>query len=262
MQMCWRLAKVIFTTLLYRLSMHASSFMPAVVLQALRKCGINRMTDWQTDTGISGNKPLAVRKKVSEWSQWRGRAVRVPGPPSGVLAVLTVHYDCHSVKIETELLICSIACHSLHEKWLCIFMLTKPASVESPDSFAVPLFPISPLLLLLFFVFPDLSVLSTLSLGQIRLSCIPDIPAAYVRNSIWLLWARIVSSTPFFPSLCSLPIACLSTHLHLDCPGWGFTVRFDPPHPLLFISGCIIQEREVDRTGGFCQRPWDRLIYR
>lgn len=168
---------------------------------------------------------------------------------SGVLAVLTVHYDCHSVKIETELLICSIACHSLHEKWLCIFMLTKPASVESPGSFAVPLFPISPLLLL-FFVFPDSSVLSTLSLGQIRLSCIPDIPAAYVRNSIWLLWARIVSSTPFFPSLCSLPIACLSTHLHLDCPGWGFTVRFDPPHPLLFISGCIIQEREADRTGG------------
>lgn len=120
--MCWRLAKVIFTTLLYRLSMHASSFMPAVVLQALRKCGINRMTDWQTDTGISGNKPLAVRKKVSEWSQWRGRAVRVPGPPSGVLAVLTVHYDCHSVKIETELLICSIACHSLHEKWLYFYV--------------------------------------------------------------------------------------------------------------------------------------------
>lgn len=151
MQMCWRLAKVIFTTLLYRLSMHTSSFMPAVVLQALRKCGINRLTDWQTDTGISGNKPLVVRKKVSEWSQWRGRTVRVPGPPSGVLAVLTVHYDCHSVKIETELLICSIACHSLHKKWLCIFMLTKPASVESPDSFAVPLFPTSPLLLLLLF---------------------------------------------------------------------------------------------------------------
>lgn len=169
MQMCWRLAKVIFTTLLYRLSMHASSFMPAVVLQALQKCGINRMTDWQTDTGISGNKPLAVRKKVSEWSQWRGRAVRVPGPPSGVLAVLTVHYDCHSVKIETELLICSIACHSLHEKWLCIFMLTKPASVESPDSFAVPLFPISPLLLLLFLSF--LTCLSSPPSPLVRSDC-------------------------------------------------------------------------------------------
>lgn len=184
-----------------------------------------------------------------------------PRAPSGVLAVLTVHYDCHSVKIETELVICSIACHSLHEKWLCIFMFTKPASVESPSSSAVPLFPISPLLLLLFFVFPDSSVLSTLSLGQIRLSCIPDIPAAYVRNSIWLLWARSLLHSFF-------SIALFLTHrlslysstsglpwLRLHCQVWP-----SPPPSLYFW---LHHPRKGGRQNwGFCRRPWYRLIYR
>lgn len=57
-------------------------------------------------------------------------------------------------------------------------------------------------------VVPDSSVLSTLFLTQIRLSRIPDIPAAYVRNSIQLLWARKISP---FPSL--YPWAPFPTYL-------------------------------------------------
>lgn len=95
------------------------------------------------------------------------------------------------------------------KQWLCIFMFTMTGSVE-------PLLlchSLSLLLLLLFFlVFPDSSVLSTLFLGQIRLSCIPGIPAAYVRNSIQLLWARKVSP---FPSLYPSPIPYASNCLHL-----------------------------------------------
>lgn len=72
-----------------------------------------------------------------------------------------------------------------------------------------------------FGVFPDLSVLSTLFLGQIRRSCIPGIPAAYVRNSIQLLWAR--KGSPSFPSLYLSPILYVATRLHLVCTRRGRT---------------------------------------
>lgn len=54
----------------------------------------------------------------------------------------------------------------------------------------------------LFLFLPFLACLSisTLSLLQIKLSCIPDIPAAYVRYSSGLLWPCSLSSTLFFMS--------------------------------------------------------------
>lgn len=108
------------------------------------------------------------------------------------------------------------------------------------------------LLLLLESFLTRLSSPPFLSLGQIRLSCIPDIPAAYVRNSIRLLWARTVSSTPPFPSLYPSPVSSL--YLHLVCTGRGgrgFTVRFtlpfsSPPSSLSF-SG-FIRARDSDMT--------------
>lgn len=105
-----------------------------------------------------------------------------------------------------------------------------------PDSSSVPLFPISPL----FFFWSFLTCLSfPPSLGHIRLSCIPDIPAAYVRNSIWLLWPRTVSCTRPFPSLHPSPIPSLSARLHLVCSGQGgrgSAVRFTLTSPMPFFT--------------------------
>lgn len=81
-----------------------------------------------------------------------------------------------------------------------------------------------------------------LSLGHIRLSCIPDIPAAYVRNSIRLLWPHTVSCTAPFPSLYPSPIPSVSTRLHLVCSGQGADVALlsGSPSPLLCLFSQLI----------------------
>lgn len=115
---------------------------------------------------------------------------------------------------------------------MCMFTMT--GSVEPPTLLLCHSFPYLFFFFFyffFFFVFPDLSVLSTLFLGQIRLSCIPDIPAAYVRNSIQLLWARTVS--PSFPSLYPSPTSSVSAHLHLVCTGRGQTWLHCRDHPHL-----------------------------
>lgn len=126
-----------------------------------------------------------------------------------------ISYLFHSVPVPPQTVTLYLYIHNDGQCW-------------PPNSFAVPLFPVS---LLFFWVFPDLSVLSTLFFGQIRLSWIPDIPAAYVRNSIQLLWARTVS--PSFPSLYPSPMSSASTHLHLARTGRGRTwLRCSPSPPL------------------------------
>lgn len=97
----------------------------------------------------------------------------------------------------------------------------------------------------LFLVFPDLSVLSTLFLGQIRLSCIPGIPAAYVRNSIQLLWARKVS--PSFPSLYPSPIPYVSTRLHLVCTRRGRMWLLRQDHLRLPSAFCLLSRALSER---------------
>lgn len=122
---------------------------------------------------------------------------------------------------ETELVICSMVWQSVPPLTVTLYLRVHNDR-QCWAFFAVPLLPISLLLLSFFFlVFPDLSVLSTLFLGQIRRSCIPGIPAAYVRNSIQLLWAR--KGSPSFPSLYLSPILYVATRLHLVCTRRGRT---------------------------------------
>lgn len=101
-------------------------------------------------------------------------------------------------------------------------------------------------------VFPDLSVLSTLLLGQIRLSCIPDIPAAYVRNSIQLLWARSLS---FFSIPLSLRPSPLYQLIHIwSAPykgGRGFTLTSTLAFFLFFFLVCVFHFIFAPHTTSF-----------
>lgn len=117
-------------------------------------------------------------------------------------------------------------CHSFPYRFFFFFKFWFPTRPSSP-----PIFFFSPL-------------------GQIRLSRIPDIPAAYVRNSIQLLRARKIP--PSFLSLYPSPIPRISARLHLvglrrgrtQTPGpITFTSRLLFPFQLLSLSLFFFHER-------------------
>lgn len=135
---------------------------------------------------------------------------------------------------ETELVICSVVWQSVPPPTLTLFL--HGHNDRLCWAVALPLFSVSLLLLFKFWFATHLSSPPSF-FGQIRLSRIPDIPAAYVRNSIQLLWAHKISP---FPSLYPSPIPDTSARLHLVCTGRGRTDRRNCCHDHLHLWSCFL----------------------
>lgn len=197
---------------------------------------------------------------VLAWMKGAGRTVREVEPHT--LRALMV--DSERPQPQTELVICSVVWQTVPPLTLTLYLpwsqwpavLSRKLCHSFPYHFFLSTSGLRlacPLHALFFFFF-----------GQIRLSHIPDIPAAYVRNSIQLLWACKISP---FPSLYPSPIPDISTRPHLVCTRRERTdgarlLSRSPSPPVLLLTVGLFPKRKSDwALWRSASRPWDELFY-